>query len=277
MPARGEIRSLYRDGRLVPFIGAGLSMAVTWTVGGGGLRRGLSWGEMVDQATRMLGFEDPALVRVRGTDLQILEYFSLCRGGMTALTNWMFKETSAPDDALRASPVHKELAALDRCHLYYTTNYDDYLERSLQLCGRPAAVVAGERDMGMARDGCEVVKFHGDFNNPAAMVCSESDYEHRLSLSTPMDRRLVSDLLGRALLFLGYSFRDPNVAYLFRRVTEQLGALPNTSSGRRAYIVVEEPSDFERRLFSARNIEVVPVSERTREADIADLLREIRT
>lgn len=272
-----ELKSLYRDGRLVPFIGAGISMGVQWKDGAGVDKRGISWGEMVEEAAKMLGFEDPALIRFRGTDLQILEYFEICNGGMTRLTNWMYKETSAPDQALSSSPIHRELAALDRCHLYYTTNYDDYLERSLRLLGRPATVIARERDMGTGQGGCEVVKFHGDFNNPAAMVCSESHYERRIRLSTPIDHRLRADLLGRAILFLGYSFRDPNVAYLFRLVNDEFGQLPNTPSGRRAYIVVADPSDFEMRLFWTRNIEVIQVSERQRNADIAALLEQIRT
>src|SRR5580693_1611620 len=81
-----------------------------------------------------------------------------------------------------------------------------------------------------------------------------SDYESRMEFTGPMDRRLWSDLLNRSLLFLGYSFRDPNVAYLFRQVKERFEKLPNTNSGRRAYIVVQDPSQFERRLFQERNI-----------------------
>ena len=105
---------------------------------------------------------------------------------------------------------------------------------------------------------CDVVKFHGDWNHPDRMVLSESHYEERLGLNTPIDYRFRADILGRAALFLGYSFRDPNVAYLFRRMNDELNALPTSLAGRRAYIVVANPSHFELRLFAARNIEVIP-------------------
>ena len=80
-----------------------------------------------------------------------------------------------------------------------------------------------------------------------------------LSLSTAMDYKLRADLLGRILLFLGYSFRDYNLSYLFRLANEQFMGLPQSLSGRRAYIVFPDPSSFEKSLFANRNIEVVPV------------------
>ncbi len=107
------------------------------------------------------------------------------------------------------------------------------------------------------------------------MVLSESDYEKRLSFSDVEDQRLKSDLLGRALLFLGYSFRDWNVSYLFRLVNENFGPLPKAPTGRRAYIAVADPSDFEYTLFRARNIEVLPISTATQTEDTADLLRSL--
>ena len=54
-----------------------------------------------------------------------------------------------------------------------------------------------------------MVKFHGDFNTPDQMVLSESQYMDRMRLENPMDFKLRADILGRAVLFIGYSFRDP--------------------------------------------------------------------
>jgi hypothetical protein len=271
-----ELHRLYQQGRLVPFIGAGISRAVRWARDGES-RQGVLWREMVDKAAELLGFRDPRLLRIRGTDLQILEYFKLKKASLAPLTNWLYERMQAPDTALSASTIHQELAELDRCDLFYTTNYDNHLERALSLHGRQCDVIAIESHMGAKNPGrCEVVKFHGDFNYPDEMVVTESDYQRRLAFETPMDYRFRSDLLGRTVLFLGYSFGDPNVAYLFHRVNERLSRLPVSATGRRAYIVVPNPSDFETTLFQARNIEVIPADERTIEDDIAELLRELR-
>ena len=270
-----DLRQLYRTERLIPFVGAGLSTAVSWQQDGED-RSGLSWDALVTQACTLMGFSDPSLLRARGTDLQILEYFRLLNGGAAKLTNWMYSKMQPSDEALRASAIHAELAALEHCSVYYTTNYDDFLERSLRLHERPCRAVATEANLSEPNPGCEVIKFHGDFSFPDSMVLSESQYETRFSLTNIMDLRLQSDMLGRALLFLGYSFRDPNVSYIFHLVQRRFKDLPGTPSGRRAYIAVPEPSNFELRLFRERNIEVIPLDRAQLTVATVSLLQDIR-
>jgi NAD-dependent SIR2 family protein deacetylase len=271
-----QLKKLYQENRLIPFIGAGVSMAVRWTRDNRE-QRGLSWKELVDEASRQLGFEDPELARARGTDLQILEYFRIKNKQFAKLNNWFVRTMHAPDEALRNSPIHTELARMQKCRLFYTTNFDDFLERGLDLNGRKCTVLVTEADMGIFAEDCEVVKFHGDLNNPGVMVLSESDYEKRLAFREAMDFRLRSDLLGRAVLFIGYSFRDPNVAYLFHLVNEQFEKLPASPSGKRAYIVIPDPSDFEISLFDERNIEVLSVNSEDVTQGVLDVLKSIRT
>lgn len=269
-----DLKQMYRQGRLIPFIGAGVSMGVSWTENGMS-RRGPSWGEMVELAVKRLGVSDPRLLRTRGNDLQILEYYKIVNHGVGPLTNWLYANMRPPDQALLSSPVHAALAALSGCSTFYTTNYDDFIERAFALHGRATHRVAIEAHMGRGHP-TEVVKFHGDFNFPESLVLTETDYQHRLKLESPMDFRLRSDLLGRGTLFIGFSFTDHNVAYIFWLVNQLFKELPDTSSGRRAYIVVADPSDFEMRLFRGRNIEIIPVSRKTITEDIVKLLEELR-
>lgn len=270
-----ELRSLYRDGRLLPFVGAGVSASVTWTDGETECR-GPSWDELVERAALELGFEDIQLVRARGTDLQILEYFKLQFDGHTRLTNWLVRDMNPSDSKLKKSAIHNELVEMEKCSVIYTTNFDDFIERSFKIHNRRHKAVAIEAHMRTEDGITEVVKFHGDWNHPERMVLTESDYERRMEFNTPMDLRLWSDLLNRSILFLGYSFRDQNVAYLFRQVNERFAQLPNTTSGHRAHIVVQEPSQFERRLFRERNMEVVAIDSHDPTTQIAELLYEIR-
>jgi len=230
---------------------------------------------MVDKAGELLGYEDPELLRYRGTDLQILEYFAYKKGNFAPLTNWLVRELDAPDDAIVTSKVHAALAGLTDCKDFYTTNYDDFLERSLRLSGRQVQVVTSERDMGAHGHDTEVVKFHGDFNAPDEMVFSEGHYYRRMRLDGPLDLKLRSDLLGRAAFFVGYSFRDLNVGYLFDVLDNALKGMPNSPSGRRAYIVVHNPSDFEYSLFHKRNIEVVPTRGDDRTSGLVEILKDL--
>lgn len=277
MRVPANLKQLYRAGCVIPFVGAGASKAITWTENGEP-HNGLLWEALVDQAITQLGFEEPRLARVRGTDLQILEYYKLRHSGEFAeLTNWLHRHMEPPDDSILTSTIHRELAALLHCRLVYTTNFDDLIERSLRLHGRSTHVVAVEADMGRNHGKeVEVVKFHGDWDHPHQMVLSESDFESRLSLATPLDHRFRADLMGRVALFIGYSFRDPNVSYLFRNLSDELKSLPTSADGRRAYIVVPEPSDFEIRLFGTRNIEVIDVGTEDVEENVAAVLAEMR-
>ena len=174
MTCPGDLRRLYRERRVIPFVGAGASVSVSWN---GGSKHGPSWRELVDQAATLLG-ADPDLLRLRGTDLQILEYFRIVKGNLAPLTNWLSGEfASATDDDILASPIHAALVQLDRCSIYYTTNYDDFIERALNKVSRKAQIVSSELNMSHDRSFVEVVKFHGDFNTPEAMVLSESHYK----------------------------------------------------------------------------------------------------
>jgi hypothetical protein len=270
-----ELRRLYHEGRVVPFIGAGASMSISWS---GGKERGPSWGEMVDQAIRLLGSNDPQLLRLRGSDLQILEYFKIKRGELAPLTNWLSQQFAmATDDDILASPILAELVALDRCSIYYTTNYDDFLERALRKSGRPSQAITAERSIAHNRLDVEVVKFHGDFNSPREMVVTESQYMDRMRLENAMDFKLRGDILGRAALFIGYSFRDPNVNYIFHLINRLFKDLPDSFTGRRAYIVLPDPSDFERRLFQERNIEVISVGSNDQPREISNLIKQMRS
>jgi hypothetical protein len=270
-----DLRTLYHEKRVVPFVGAGASMSVSWN---GGKERGPSWNEMVNQAVTLLGANDPSLLRQRGSDLQVLEFFQIKMGDLAPLTNWLSRKFAMATDAdILASPIHAQLVQLAQCSIYYTTNYDDFLERALRKSGRTAQAMTAERNVAHDRTHVEVVKFHGDFNSPKEMVVTESQYMDRMRLENAMDFKLRGDILGRAVLFIGYSFRDPNVNYIFHLVNKLFSNLPESGSGRRAYIVLPDPSDFERRLFRARNIEVISVGSADIAGGIAKLLQEMRS
>ena len=88
-------------------------------------------------------------------------------------------------------------------------------ERAFQLSGRAHRVVAVEAHMGSnSGSETEIVKFHGDLNNPEQIVLTESQYEKRLRFDSALDTKLRSDLQAGST-YSGYSFRDPNFRIYF--------------------------------------------------------------
>jgi SIR2-like domain len=62
------------------------------------------------------------------------------------------------------------------------------------------------------------VKYHGDFDDEASLVLTETDFLDRLSFDSPLDIKFRSDALGRTILFIGYSMSDPNIRLLLHRI-----------------------------------------------------------
>lgn len=270
------LKEVYQSGRLIVFAGAGVSASIEWIDNKGVSHRGPTWREMVDMVAKENGVMLPELLRIRGTDLQILEYFSLKdKTTFQKLTNNLCRHLNPPDEALINSPIHKELASLSHCRLFYTTNYDDFIERSFRALKRSCDVVVCEEDINEKND-CEIIKFHGDWNHPDKMVISERHYERRLNLTDVLDYRFRADLLNKIVLFIGYSFRDPNISYLFRVIQDQTKYFDDTIQDRRAYIAVPDPSDFEIQLFRARKMEVISINSMDPTTDISSLIQELK-
>ena len=73
--------------------------------------------------------------------------------------------------------------------------------------------------MADAADGVTyIVKYHGDFDDDASLVLTETDFLDRLSFDSPLDIKFRADALGRTILFIGYSMSDPNVRLLLHGI-----------------------------------------------------------
>lgn len=75
-------------------------------------------------------------------------------------------------------------------------------------------------------DRTEVVKYHGDLRHEQTLVLTESQYYTRLEFESPMDLKFRSDLLGRSVLFMGYSFRDINIRVIWFRLMQMMQDVP---------------------------------------------------
>ena len=133
-------------------------------------------------------------------------------------------------------PLHARLVRLaEHVPAIYTTNFDDLLERAFAAAGKAYQAVASARDLHEWRhdevDGAFVPRFpiyklHGSLDRPETLVLGENDFHRRAGLvSHPIDLRFCSDVVGRELLLVGYSFSDPNVRWLWTKLRD-LDVLP---------------------------------------------------
>ncbi len=135
-----------------------------------------------------------------------------------------------------ALPLHRLFVELaDFVPAIYTTNFDPLIERAFAAAGRSCQVVAEARDLHswqVDRVGrafvprYPVYKLHGTLERPRTLVLGETDYHRRTDLAAnALDLRFCSDVVGRALLLVGYSFSDPNLRWLWTKLRD-LQVLP---------------------------------------------------
>jgi len=107
----------------------------------------------------------------------------------------------------------------------YTTNQDNIFEKCAEKYGRKYLSIVGLEDLSKSAPGDGLYfKYHGDLNVPDSVVFTTTDYQRRIAdKNNFLDIRLKSDLLAKNLLFVGYSFRDPNIQCLFAELHTVFG------------------------------------------------------
>jgi hypothetical protein len=197
-----------KDQRAILFVGAGVSMDL-------GLP---SWRSLTERMADELGL-DRALIRAPDVTYQtVAEYYRLKRKDIRSLSHWLQADWDLCLDKVKASEIHKLIVSLN-FPIIYTTNFDSNLEAAFELHGRSYLKVITPHDLARASGAeTQIVKFHGDFDDPDSLVLAESDHFERLSFDSPLDVKFRSDALGRTVLFIGYSMSDMNIRLLIYRL-----------------------------------------------------------
>jgi len=233
-----------RDGRVILFVGSGLSRPL-------GLP---SWEELIKHMAEELGFDPEVLVGPGADYLQVAEFYKLRKGSIGELRSWMDRNWSVTDEKLQNSKVHKQIVDLG-FPLIYTTNYDNNLERAFELHGRTVSKVASVVDIADAKnDRTHVIKFHGDFSDDNSIVITETDYFERLEFESPLDLRLRSDVLGRTILFVGYSLKDLNLRLLLYKLKRTWDGTAYANRRPRSYIFLVRPDAVQEEVLESRGV-----------------------
>lgn len=138
--------------------------------------------------------------------------------------------------------INQRLIARLRVPQVWTTNYDPLLEMAMTAAGVDHAVAVDEKTIRLiASNQRAVIKMHGSIGGSplgweAPPVITRTDYE-RYEIDHPrMWTVLRATYLSRTMLFLGFSFVDPNVEILLR-LARTLG----TATGDRHVAVLKTP------------------------------------
>jgi hypothetical protein len=190
------------DGSAAIFAGAGLSVSVGY-VDWRGLMRDIAneLGLSVDRETNLVA---------------VAQYHLNERRNRTRINQKIIDEFSSGHTL---NENHEVLARLPIA-TYWTTNYDRMIETALEAEGKVVDVKFSVSHLKTVQRGraATVYKMHGDVSDPDKAVLTKDDYEGYFREREPFVTVLTGDLVSKTILFLGFSFTDPNIDYVMSRV-----------------------------------------------------------
>lgn len=189
------------------FAGAGMSVST-------GL---VNWKELL----REMG-EEINLDVDKETDLIALaQYYENEKGSRGSINDQLIDQFTKD---VKESINHQILASLP-IKTYWTTNYDDLIEKTLEKYGKITDVKRCSENLAISKPRREAViyKMHGDITMSHDAVLTKDDYENYNEKRQLYTTALQGDLVSKTFLFIGFSFEDPNLEYILSRIRILLG------------------------------------------------------
>ena len=259
-----EIKDLIANNKLILFIGAGVSKPLNLP----------DWNELIGQLAKEVGYNDPKVFALYGDNLTLAEYYKVIKPSSdisTPLTDWMNQNLTIDITRVQSSPIHQELAKLN-CSIIYTTNYEEALEKTFEASHKIANI---EHLANIPEKAVQIIKFHGDMNNENSIVLAEQDYFKRLNFDTPLDIKLRADMLGKSILFLGYSMSDINIRLLSYKLDQLWKNSPDAAVRPKSYIFMAQPNPIQEEIFQNRGITPIVGEDADRTASLLQFLKKL--
>lgn len=200
------IQKASKENRLVIFAGAGTSFDAGVPL----------WSGLVNELSRVL----PEEVRhnFEGDNLQLTQLY---REVSDDKDYYDGIESVLLQHAKSSNVIHDTILSLNPCHII-TTNYDNFIEDAALRNHRQYYVVATDDELPGNHGERLIVKMHGDLNHHN-IILTENDY-YDYSRKFPLIRSFVLSLFTtKVILFIGFSFNDPNLKFILREIRSELG------------------------------------------------------
>jgi len=248
----------FAHGNGTVFVGAGISLGA----------RLPSWGELMNHLRADLGNE----VGPSTDYLHIAELFET-KHNRPALVRYLKERLG--DVRFQLTKAHELIVGLPVQRIY-TTNFDNLLEQASQKRQINRNVISNTSHVAFSDTSTlSIVKLHGDLSDPNSIVISARDFYSYLAKNPVVADLLKIELQTRTVLFLGYSFSDPNLSMILGNLAFQSGP-----SRPLLYSLQFNPTDLYIQSMHARGVKVIKLDAApgTAEADqaIEEWLRAFR-
>ena len=258
-----ELRKAIKDKNVILFIGAGVSATLKLP----------TWSQLISHIASEMGYDEELYTKY-GDNLQLAEYYVIKKGRIGNLRSWMDRNWVVDKDTIKASKIYQSIVKLD-CPLIYTTNYDGCLEAAYDVYGKKYKKIVGVDDLvGINSDTTQIIKFHGDTVSDESIVLTESSYFERLDFESPLDIKLRADMLGKSILFLGYSLTDINIRLLIYKL-DRLWKKSNVDKRPLSYIFLPTPNPIQEKILAQRGVKTIVGDGLNREESLENFLQSL--
>lgn len=241
-----QLLEAYKQNNVILFVGAGVSMGL-------GIP---SWNQLIEKIASDLGY-DPEIYSTFGDNLALAEYYRLKNGNLGKLRSWMDRNWHSSDIKIDESKIHKIIANAN-FPLIYTTNYDRWIENAFDEYNQKYHKIINVGDLTKTdTTTTQIIKFHGDFDDDNSIVLDETSYFKRLEFETPLDIKLRSDILGKTVLFIGYSLSDVNIRLLFYKLTQMWENDGQGSPQPSSYVFSPQPNPIQEEILKQWGISMI--------------------
>lgn len=197
------LREAMLNKKLVVFVGAGTSLDAGVP----------SWSDAVKNIANKLGISEDKI-----DNLKIPQFYYNSRGKKEYVE--LMRKIFRFNDNLDVQEIHRNIVKMN-VNTIITTNYDCLLEKAFAENSEFIQVISQDKELPYKTDGKELIKMHGDFEHDN-FVLKEDDYLHYTDNFKLIEAYVKSLLATNVILFVGYSFNDPDIKQMFSWVKDIL-------------------------------------------------------
>lgn len=118
------------------------------------------------------------------------------------------------------NPIHKKILEIQPIHIV-TTNFDSHFEQIIEKNNFHYSVVKKDADLPYSKGNSLFIKMHGDFLEKN-IVLKSSDYNTYSQNFRLIESYLKGLFSSKLVLFVGFSFTDPNLKQILKSVKDTL-------------------------------------------------------
>lgn len=218
------LHEAYISKKLVLFIGAGADVPSGLPL----------WSEAIKEFCNHMNIDSDG-----ADNLRVPQYYYNSRGKKEYVE--LCRDIFCYKKELPINKIHRKIVDFN-VNTVITTNYTDFIEREMNSRGHIYRVICQDKDLPYAKNENLIIKMHGDFEHDN-FVLKEDDYLRYSDNFRLIETYIKSIIAKNVVLFVGYSFNDPDVKQLFTWVKDILG-----SDFQHAYML-EGYRDYEENVF----------------------------